>query len=153
MLHLLFLGALAIPSDDTFIVDFQTDVKNVTGGAGTISILLNRSLAPLGVDHVRSLCWHRSFRKGRLAIVYATFLLSVQLRTLVEDNFYDGAAFFRVVPNFVVQVGRLARLSGLASSSGCMPPFFADIASCCSSVSLARLAKTASGTLPSSTIL
>jgi hypothetical protein len=58
MLHLLFLGALAIPSDDTFIVDFQTDVKNVTGGAGTISILLNRSLAPLGVDHVRShLCW------------------------------------------------------------------------------------------------
>ncbi len=47
------LGSQAIPSDDTFIIDFHTDIKNVTGGAGTISVLLNRSLAPLGVDHVR----------------------------------------------------------------------------------------------------
>ena len=58
-----------------FFVDFQTDVAV---GDGVITFNVTRALAPLGADH---------------------------LYALVLDGFYDMAAFFRVVPGFVVQFG------------------------------------------------
>jgi peptidyl-prolyl cis-trans isomerase A (cyclophilin A) len=56
--------------------DFVVDF--VTDVPGTFTVTVTRANAPLGADH---------FRK------------------LVEDKFYDAAAFFRVVPGFVVQFG------------------------------------------------
>ena len=47
-------------------------------GNSTVTVNITRSWAPIGADH---------------------------LFELVADNFYDGAAFFRVVPGFVVQFG------------------------------------------------
>ena len=47
-------------------------------GDGTVTLNITRSWAPIGADH---------------------------LYALVADKFYDGAAFFRVVPGFVVQFG------------------------------------------------
>jgi cyclophilin family peptidyl-prolyl cis-trans isomerase len=58
-----------------YFLDFQTDVGV---GDGVISFNITRALAPLGADH---------------------------LHTLVQDGFYDAAAFFRVVPDFVAQFG------------------------------------------------
>ena len=59
-----------------FTLRLKTDVK----GAGDSDILINVSstLAPLGVAH---------------------------LQELVADKFYNGAAFFRVAPDFVIQFG------------------------------------------------
>merc|ERR1711865_174216 len=68
---------------DSYIIDFNTDIK----GATLVSMAINRSMAPLGADH---------------------------LHALVKDGFYDGAAFFRVVPDFVVQFG----IAGTPGSSG-----------------------------------
>ena len=56
--------------------DFVVDF--VTDVPGTFTVKVTHANAPLGADH---------FRK------------------LVEDKFYDAAAFFRVVPGFVVQFG------------------------------------------------
>ena len=60
-----------------YTLSFHTDVA---AGAprGLVVINVTAAWAPLGAAH---------------------------LRELVEDGFYDGAAFFRVVPNFVVQFG------------------------------------------------
>ena len=58
-----------------YTLRLQTDVD---AGGGLVIINVSTSLAPLGAAHLRS---------------------------LVEDHFYDGAAFFRVVPKFVVQFG------------------------------------------------
>jgi len=68
-------------SPDTWTVTFATTVVGANGEtqAGTsIVIKVIRAWAPLGADHF-----------------YA----------LVQDGFYTEAAFFRVVPNFVVQFG------------------------------------------------
>merc|ERR1711865_1199548 len=59
---------------DSYTIDFNTDINGTT----TVSLAINRSMAPLGADH---------------------------LHALVSAGFYDGAAFFRVVPDFVVQFG------------------------------------------------
>jgi peptidyl-prolyl cis-trans isomerase A (cyclophilin A) len=58
-----------------FTVSLQTDV-NVEGGLIVINV--TSAWAPLGAAH---------------------------LQELLADQFYDGAAFFRVVPDFVVQFG------------------------------------------------
>lgn len=64
---------------DTYAVVFDTTVTLADGSKGEPIVLeVNRSWAPIGADHF-----------------YA----------LVKDRFYDCAAFFRVVPNFVVQYG------------------------------------------------
>jgi peptidyl-prolyl cis-trans isomerase A (cyclophilin A) len=63
-------------SPETFTVQFLTDVEN--GSAAPIVLFVNRSWAPLGADRFYS---------------------------LIQDGYYDCAAFFRVVPNFVVQFG------------------------------------------------
>jgi len=60
---------------DNFMLMFETDVGE-QGSSFTINV--TRAWAPLGVDH---------------------------LVQLVQDNFFNGAAFFRVVPGFVVQFG------------------------------------------------
>jgi cyclophilin family peptidyl-prolyl cis-trans isomerase len=68
-------------SPDTWSVTFATTVVGADGetAAGTsIVVKVVRAWAPLGADHF-----------------YA----------LVKDGFYNEAAFFRVVPNFVVQFG------------------------------------------------
>ena len=59
----------------SYFLDFHTDVGV---GDGVISFNITRALAPLGADH---------------------------LYALVQDGFYDAAAFFRVVPDFVAQFG------------------------------------------------
>lgn len=69
------LVALLCPHADCAPESFIVDF---TTGMGSFSVSVNRSWAPLGADHFYS---------------------------LVEDGFYDDAAFFRVVPNFVVQFG------------------------------------------------
>jgi peptidyl-prolyl cis-trans isomerase A (cyclophilin A) len=61
---------------ETFTVQFLTDVDN--GTAEPIVLFVNRSWAPLGADRFYS---------------------------LIQDRYYDCAAFFRVVPDFVVQFG------------------------------------------------
>ena len=68
------LALAAAAAPDTFRVTFETDVP---GATEPIVVEVTRKLAPLGVD---------------------------QFHALVTDKFYDAAAFFRVVPNFVVQV-------------------------------------------------
>lgn len=60
---------------DYFVVDFHTDIAEQ---GSIISIEVNRSWAPIAADHFFA---------------------------LIEDSFYDGAAFFRVVPDFVLQFG------------------------------------------------
>ena len=59
-----------------YVLNFQTDVPDVSDGL--IQIAVDESLAPLGAAH---------------------------LRAVVKDGFFSGAAFFRVVPDFVVQFG------------------------------------------------
>jgi peptidyl-prolyl cis-trans isomerase A (cyclophilin A) len=58
--------------------NFIVDFQTDVGSGANMSVNITRSLAPLGVDHFYS---------------------------LVDDGFYNQAAFFRVVPNFVVQFG------------------------------------------------
>jgi peptidyl-prolyl cis-trans isomerase A (cyclophilin A) len=69
---------LAAP--ETYCVQFETNVNVSSAHATNVPILINvtRALAPLGADH---------------------------LYALVSSGFYDQAAFFRVVPAFVVQFG------------------------------------------------
>lgn len=67
---------------DHFFVKFPTTVTVSGAASNTIVLEVNRTWAPLGVDRF-----------------YA----------LVQDNYYNCAAFFRVVPNFVVQWGIAAR--------------------------------------------
>ena len=62
-------------SPDQFFLDFHTDVDV---GSGVFSFNITRELAPIGVD---------------------------RLYALVQDGFFNEAAFFRVVPDFVVQFG------------------------------------------------
>ena len=75
----LALLSTALASDPvapaSFVVEFTTDVHL---GNATITINCTRAAAPLGADRF-----------------YA----------LVKDGFYNEAAFFRVVPKFVVQFG------------------------------------------------
>jgi len=59
---------------DNFLLDFDTDID----GVGTITVSINKSWAPIGVEH---------------------------LVALVQDGFYDEAAFMRVVGGFVLQFG------------------------------------------------
>ena len=68
-------SALALQAPNTFTLTFQTDVA----GQGPIVVAVNRSWAPLGVDH---------------------------FYTLVNSAYYAApAALFRYVPNFVLQFG------------------------------------------------
>eukprot|EP00756_Hemistasia_phaeocysticola_P002421 Hpha_TRINITY_DN11669_c1_g1::TRINITY_DN11669_c1_g1_i1::g.49237::m.49237 len=67
--------AAAAPAPAKFQVEFDTDVKS---GDGKIVVQINTSLAPIGAQ---------------------------RFYDLVSDKFFDDAAFFRVVPNFVVQFG------------------------------------------------
>ena len=78
MFHLILLLGLGLAkaSDPQSPTSFVVDFE--TDVPGTMSINVTRSLAPLGSDRF-----------------YA----------LVQDKFFDAAAFFRVVPNFVVQFG------------------------------------------------
>jgi peptidyl-prolyl cis-trans isomerase A (cyclophilin A) len=75
------LAALLLASVGTatadYTVSFQTDVA-AGSPPGLVVINVTSAWAPLGAAH---------------------------LQKLVADHFYDGAAFFRVVPNFVVQFG------------------------------------------------
>ena len=71
----LLAALLSVHVDAKYILNFQTDVPV---SDGLITIVVNETLAPLGAAH---------------------------LKLLVADHFFDGAAFFRVVPNFVVQFG------------------------------------------------
>jgi peptidyl-prolyl cis-trans isomerase A (cyclophilin A) len=68
-----------VAAPETYCVQFETNV-NVSSAHANVPILINvtRALAPLGADH---------------------------LYALVSSGFYDQAAFFRVVPAFVVQFG------------------------------------------------
>ncbi|KAL3907820.1 MAG: hypothetical protein SGILL_008715 [Bacillariaceae sp.] len=66
------------PNPDATAPDFFTVEFPTTASTEPIIMEVNRSWAPLGVDRF-----------------YA----------LVQDNYYDCAAFFRVVPDFVVQFG------------------------------------------------
>jgi peptidyl-prolyl cis-trans isomerase A (cyclophilin A) len=70
------LGAGGRAADPRAPDSFVVDF--VTDVPGTISVNVTRSLAPLGADRVHA---------------------------LVQDGFFDQAAFFRVVPGFVVQFG------------------------------------------------
>jgi peptidyl-prolyl cis-trans isomerase A (cyclophilin A) len=63
-------------SPDSYTVQFFTDVENYS--SEPIVFFVNRSWAPLGADRFYS---------------------------LIQDNYYSCAAFFRVVPDFVVQYG------------------------------------------------
>lgn len=60
---------------ESYEVTFETDVK---ASPSSIVVAVNRSLAPIGADNF-----------------YAC----------INDGFYNNSAFFRVVPNFVVQFG------------------------------------------------
>ena len=71
----LLLSLLA--STASYTINFQTDVQQGSP-PGLVVINVTSAWAPLGAAH---------------------------LEDLVEDKFFDGAAFFRVVPNFVVQFG------------------------------------------------
>ena len=57
---------------------FFVDFETDISGGANFSVNITRSWAPLGVDHFYE---------------------------LVQSGFYDAAAFFRVVPDFVVQFG------------------------------------------------
>ena len=59
-----------------FIIDFEPETD--IDGVGVISVNVTRAWAPLGADH---------------------------LFALVNDGFYDGAAFFRVYGGFLLQFG------------------------------------------------
>jgi len=66
-----------VVSPDTFTVRFDTDIL-VNGKESPIVMEVTRAWAPLGADRFYS---------------------------LVKDGFYNQAAFFRVVPDFVLQFG------------------------------------------------
>ena len=68
-------SALDVPAH--YQVEFQTNIK-VDGADGKFVMNVTTSWAPLGAE---------------------------QIYKLVQDGFYDEAAFFRVVPNFVLQFG------------------------------------------------
>lgn len=70
-------SAAALAAPDSYEVRVQTDVGG-GGDAGLVVINVTSAQAPLGAAH---------------------------LAALLADRFYDGAAFFRVVPDFVVQFG------------------------------------------------
>jgi len=65
----------ASTAPDSFILEMQTDVPV---GDGKIVMNVTKSLAPIGVQHF----WD-----------------------LLEVKYYDNSAFYRVVPDFVVQYG------------------------------------------------
>lgn len=69
-------------SPDSFIVEIYTNVNDYT--TIPITLYVNRTWSPLGVDRFYS---------------------------LINDNYYNCAAFFRVVPDFVVQFGIAAEPS------------------------------------------
>jgi peptidyl-prolyl cis-trans isomerase A (cyclophilin A) len=73
-LSLLATVAFGAAAPAAFTVTFHTDIK----GHGPMVALINRSWAPLGVDHFYELC---------------------------QAKFYDEAALFRYVPQFVLQFG------------------------------------------------
>ena len=66
------------PAPELFQVSFETNVVLDGAAAEPMVLEVNRSWAPIGADRF-----------------YA----------LVNDRYYDDAAFFRVVPSFVVQWG------------------------------------------------
>ena len=72
---ILLLGASAAIAD--YSISFKTDVAAGTP-PGLIVVNVTSAWAPLGAAH---------------------------LQKLLADKFFDGAAFFRVVPDFVVQFG------------------------------------------------
>jgi peptidyl-prolyl cis-trans isomerase A (cyclophilin A) len=65
-------------SPESFTISFYTNVVINGVDAEPIVIEVNRSWAPLGSD---------------------------RLYSLMQDGYYNGAAFFRVVPDFVLQFG------------------------------------------------
>jgi peptidyl-prolyl cis-trans isomerase A (cyclophilin A) len=65
-------------SPDTYTITFDTNVVIDGEPAKPIVIEVTRSWAPLGAD---------------------------RLYSLMQDGFFNGAAFFRVVPDFVLQFG------------------------------------------------
>jgi len=66
-------------SPNLFLVSFDTDVMDQKGNTmPPIVIMVNRTLSPNGAD---------------------------RLYSLVRDNYFQNAAFFRVAPNFMVQFG------------------------------------------------
>lgn len=67
-----------VSSPDKYTVSFETNVQVDGKPAAPIVLEVNRSWAPLGSDRFYS---------------------------LVKDGYYNQAAFFRVVPDFVVQFG------------------------------------------------
>ena len=78
LLYLVALVAPAAAADPRAPSTFQVTFVTDVPGRGTISLNITRSDAPLGVDRF-----------------YA----------LVKDSFFHESAFFRVVPDFVVQFG------------------------------------------------
>ena len=68
--------ACASAAPEKFAIKFTTDIN--ASGNNVIMLNVTRSDAPIGADH---------------------------LYELVQDGFYDQAAYFRVVPNFVLQFG------------------------------------------------
>lgn len=74
---LLLLFACAGALADVYSISFQTDVA-AGSPPGLVVINVTSAWAPLGALH---------------------------LQKLLADQFFDGAAFFRVVPDFVVQFG------------------------------------------------
>lgn len=70
---------VVITAPDTYTVVFDTTVTLADGSkAEPIVLEVNRTWAPIGADHFYS---------------------------LIKDQYYDCGAFFRVVPDFVVQYG------------------------------------------------
>lgn len=72
-----FLALLAATCSADYQIRFQTDVQ-AGSPPGLVLINVTSAWAPLGSAHLQS---------------------------LIADQFFDGAAFFRVVPDFVVQFG------------------------------------------------
>eukprot|EP00760_Papus_ankaliazontas_P008965 PhM_4_TR13950/c2_g4_i1/m.32210 len=71
-------AAAEAAAPDAFILTFNTDVKSSSSSNSSIAFLINRTWAPLGVDH---------------------------LHEVASSGFFTEAAFFRYVPNFVLQFG------------------------------------------------
>ena len=76
---LVALLATVAAEKGSYLIRFETDVALPNSSSPSIFIInVTSALAPVGAEHMHA---------------------------LVNDNFFDGAAFFRVVPGFVVQFG------------------------------------------------